>query len=155
MPISGPCSNQRICPRLHGALPWLAQAPAGVEPRSVRNCSLTTSTHYINLVGPLALVKQLSSQAILNSANRIGMLGSANDRETRSTSDSVELQCSQRTPSDHGMAVDEKLSVRTDRRSGHQRRYSPKTRTGCITCKYASPFRSQRPPPTSRALQLW
>ncbi|EME49840.1 hypothetical protein DOTSEDRAFT_164590 [Dothistroma septosporum NZE10] len=34
-----------------------------------------------------------------------------------------------------GGAVTEKQLVRTERRQGHQRRYAPKTRTGCVTCK--------------------
>lgn len=34
--------------------------------------------------------------------------------------------------------VPKKQIARPERRPGHQRRYAPKTRSGCITCKYVS-----------------
>ncbi|CAK4032808.1 Transcriptional regulatory moc3 [Lecanosticta acicola] len=38
-------------------------------------------------------------------------------------------------PNGHLDLASSKQAVRTERRPGHQRRYAPKTRTGCITCK--------------------
>lgn len=39
-----------------------------------------------------------------------------------------------------GLNLTEKQLVRAERRPGHQRRYAPKTRTGCVTCKQVSTF---------------